>query len=319
MKDNFAFATGGVRALENGLLNRAFLTTLAEAGAEEQRRMLIDRGFTGFEKTSDPDKALAGRMEQVYEELLPYLPDRSVLDVCLLPNDYHNLKVAVKGLVRGGERKDLYRRPALVDPDQLWEPLSAKDWESLPGFLREDAREGYEVLTQTGSGQALDLELDRRCLAAMLAAGQKVGGTTASYAEKFVRCAVLRVALRLSRQEPGDALIRAALLDAPGLDLIALTNAVQSGEGAVKAYIRENCDLPEEAFAGGSAGLEKAMENDLVATLQEVRRVACGADVVVAYYLAREMELKNLRILLTGLKAGQKGADLRERMRDNYA
>ncbi|MBP5289715.1 MAG: V-type ATPase subunit [Clostridia bacterium] len=203
MKDSFAFAAGGVRALENSLLTRAFFFTLADADEGERRRLLADRGFTGFEKSADPDEALSGRMEAVYEELLTYLPDGSILDFCLLPNDYHNLKVALKGLIRGGERKSLYRRPALYDPALLREPLSAKDWDALPPFLREDAREGYEILTQTGNGQQLDLELDRRCLLAVLEAGKKAGDLARAYTEKFVLYTDLRVALRLSRQTPG--------------------------------------------------------------------------------------------------------------------
>lgn len=317
MKDSFAFATGAVRALENTLLPRGFFNSLAEADGEERRRMLADRGFTGFETTADPDLALKGRMQAVYEELLPYLPDPSVLDFCLLPNDYHNLKVALKGLVRGGERADLYRLPAKCDPAALWEPLSAKDWDALPSFLREDAREGYEILTQTGNGQQLDLELDRRSLVACLKAAERAGDLARRYMERFALYADLRCALRLSRQHPGDALIRAALAPVPGLDLAALATAAATGDDAVRDFIRTVFDgLPDDADA---AALELMMENDLAALLERARTVSAGPEVPIAYYLARETECKNLRILMTAANAGKGSGAIRERMRETYA
>ena len=317
MKDSFAFATGAVRVMENGLVPRAFFYSLAEADGEERRRALVDRGFTGFETSSDPDLALKGRMQAVYEELLPYLPDPAVLDFCLLPNDYHNLKVALKGLIRGGERADLYRLPAKCDPATLWEPLSAKDWDALPAFLREDAREGYEILTQTGNGQQLDLELDRRSLVACLKAAEKAGDLAKTYMETFALYADLRCALRLSRQKPGEALIRAALAPAPGLDLPALAEATAMGESAVLELVRSKLDaLPDAADA---AALELYMENDLLALLEKARTVAAGPEVPVAYYLAREAECKNVRILMTAANAGKGAAEIRERMRETYA
>lgn len=319
MKDSFAFAAGAVRAMETSLLTYAQILALADAEPEDRRRTLIDRGFAGFAETDDPEAALAGRMQAVYDELLPYLPDKGVLDFCVLPNDYHNLKAALKSLLRGGERRDLYRAPALCDPGLLYGALSGKDWDALPAILRDDAREGYEILTQTGNGQQLDLELDRRCLAAVLAAAEKGGALAREYARRWVLYADLRVALRLSRQEPGNALVAAALAPVPGLELPALAEATQAGEEAVKDFIRERFDAWSEEADKGYAALEKAMEDDLTRLLQQAKSLACGADVPVAYYLAREGELKNVRILTAGAKAGRNGAALRERMRETYA
>ncbi len=319
MKDSFAFASGAVRALENGLLNRSFFNTLSQAEPGEMRKMLIDRGFTGFEKTADPDEALRDRMETVYAELLPYLADESVLDAGLLPHDFHNLKVALKGLIRGGKRQDLFLLPAKCDPDEMWEAVSGKAWDDLPPFLREAAREGYEILTQTGSGQMLDLELDRRCLTAVLEAAGRVGGLARRWAERFVIYADLKTALRLSRQDPGEALIRCALAPVPGLDTAALAEAIPAGEGATCALIREKFDELPDPESASAAALEKAMEDRLTELLTEARSVPCGPEVPLAYYLARETERKNVCILVSAALAGRRGTSMTERLREPYA
>ncbi|MBQ3865710.1 MAG: V-type ATPase subunit [Clostridia bacterium] len=316
MKQSFAFATGAVRALENGLLPRSFFAALQQADPAERRRMLVDRGFAGFADTADPDLATRDRMEAVYEELLPYLPDPGVLDVCLLPHDFHNLKAALKGVLRGGERKDLYLRPAKFDPDGLWQAITSRDPDALPPFLREAAKEGYEILTATGDGQQMDLELDRRCLEAQLAAAPRAGAIIERWAARHAVYADLRIALRLARQEPGDALIDCALAEAPGLDTGLLKEAIRAGRGAVAALIRERFDELPDPDGAGAAALEKAMDDQLSQILAETRSVPCGPEVVAAYYLRREIERKNVCILAS---FGDRPERVRERLRETDA
>lgn len=317
-QNDFAFASGAVRAMENSLLPRSFFTNLAQARGEELRRQLLDRGFAGFEKTSDPDLALKDRMQRVYEDLVDYLPDRSVLDFCILPHDFHNLKAALKGLLLGGERQDLYLRPATFDPAGLWDIVSRRAWGELPEAMRAAAREGYEILTQTGSGQQFDLALDRFCLEEMQTAAEKAGSFAKGYAEQYALFADLRVALRLARQKPGEALILSALAEVPGLDLPALREAVAEGEEAVAAYITEHFDLPDP-MALGTAGFEQALEDRLTAELAQVRNIPCGPEVPIAYYLARETERKNLCILISSAAAGRDAGKALERLRETNA
>lgn len=317
-QNDFAFASGAIRAMENSLLPHSVFAALAQARGEELRRQLLDRGFGGFETTMDPDLALKDRMQEVYDDLAAYLPDRGVLDFCLLPNDFHNLKAALKGLLLGGERQDLYLRPCTFDPALLWDLVSRRAWGELPETLRDAAREGYEILTQTGNGQQFDLALDRSCLENMQQAAAKAGRFAASYAEQFALYADLRVALRLARQAPGEALVRSALAAVPGLDLPALQDAVAEGEDAVAAFITEHFDLPDPRELG-AAGFEKALEDRLTERLARARDIPCGPEIPIAYYLARETERKNLCILVSCAAAGKNASQALERLRETNA
>ena len=52
--------------------------------------------------------------------------------------------------------------------------------------------------------------------------------------------------------------------------------------------------------------------------LKEAKYINFGAGVLAAFYYAREYEVKNIRIILAGKRAGQDSDTIRERMRDSY-
>ena len=51
---------------------------------------------------------------------------------------------------------------------------------------------------------------------------------------------------------------------------------------------------------------------------REAKMVSFGAEILVGYLIAREYEVKNLRILLAGKSVGLTTDALRERMRLSY-
>ena len=96
-----------------------------------------------------------------------------------------------------------------------------------------------------------------------------------------------------------------------------------AGQGVAELYrataLREVAVLGQEAAEGGSlTAFEKACDNAVFAAMARSRTVPFGIEVPMGYIAAREWELTNLRIILSGRQAGLSADAIRERLRDSY-
>ena len=91
------------------------------------------------------------------------------------------------------------------------------------------------------------------------------------------------------------------------------------------AYLRQtpydgSAQFLDENGDGNSSlsGFEKWFDDRLMELIQKAKSTYFGPDPLAAYYLAREAELRNIRILLSGKRHGVEDAVIRERMRKLY-
>ena len=63
---------------------------------------------------------------------------------------------------------------------------------------------------------------------------------------------------------------------------------------------------------------EKLCDDALMAQAARARRVPFGVEVVIGFVAAREAELSNVRIIMTGRMAGIPADTIRERLRESY-
>ncbi|MBC7240560.1 MAG: V-type ATPase subunit, partial [Chloroflexi bacterium] len=64
--------------------------------------------------------------------------------------------------------------------------------------------------------------------------------------------------------------------------------------------------------------IEKLKDNYLITFMKQAKHVMFGIQPIVAFMVAKDMEVKNLRIIITGKQAGLSEDLLKERLRDVY-
>ena len=75
----------------------------------------------------------------------------------------------------------------------------------------------------------------------------------------------------------------------------------------------------EEIDENGSfTKLEKLCDDILIEQVREARGITFGIEPLVAFLISRQMEIKCIRILMTGKLAGMDPQIIRERMRETY-
>ena len=314
----YAYAVANVRARESELLdNRFFNQLLSGTSFEEAKRMLIDKGFSEFENTSDISAALKNYMEETWEYLQEITPDKNVLDFLVVKNDFHNLKALTKGIMTDTDGIKYCLKPCLINAEDILNAVKNKSFSDLPSWISECAREGYELLSSSMDGQLFDMFVDKCSLEAM----QKLAadGFSKKLADSFTALTDIKIALRMARAGVNEMLYDYALCECDTVDISELKSAALKGYGNVVSYIEETefSELAEYA-AVSAAEFEKNSENYILALLDNARRISFGAEPLIAYYAAREAECRNLRIAVSAVHIGLPAAAAKERMRELY-
>ena len=92
--------------------------------------------------------------------------------------------------------------------------------------------------------------------------------------------------------------------------------AARRGEEGVSELLEKRGWKPESLSS--LAAFECAADSRLIRSLRQTRTAIEGTAPVFAFYLARQSEIRTVRILLTGLRVSADPALLRERIRESY-
>ena len=315
-----------IRSMERELLDRVRMERMLDAPtAAEAARILTEVGYEAFDPASERElnRALLQRRLDLFERLYRYAPEPQIIDVFKLKYDYHNLKAVIKS--RGGDVSHLLVDAGRVKAEEL--PRRYREtggWDFLPPAMAQAAKEGQRVLAETGDPQRSDALIDRACFAEMLALAQD---TKCEYLLDYVRATIdaanLRSVIRTLRMGRTPAFLKEFLFPGGTVSVDACLKAAVNGE-VEQTYrttaLRAAAQAGKEAVeaAGSLTTFEKLCDDAVMAQAARARRIPFGVEVVIGFVAAREAELSNVRIIMTGRAAGISADTIRERLRESY-
>lgn len=321
---SYGFAIGNLRARENTLLRDSDFAQLTSLkSTSELAHALADRGM-GERGTEDVSAILESSLNALWIYLEDIIPDRSVLAPFIAENDFHNFKAVLKGVIKSLDYSDFLMRPNNIPVEVMENAVKQKRFDMLPEYMREGAARAYELLISTGDSQLADGVLDAACMRTQLdMVGEK--GFKSAYTAELVRTSVFfantKSAIRAAKAGKGAAFLDTTLVDtgyigaqrikkaALGgvedlLDILPLAGNI--GRGAAEAYRIS----PDE--------FERYCDNFIMSVAKKARFITMGAEPAVGYMMARLYELKNLRIVYSGIKTGQSQEKTLGKLRELY-
>lgn len=317
----YAYAVARVRSNELSLLTEADTEQLIEADSyETAMNKLADLGWGEVSKDTDYAQYLESYFATHWEFLEEILDDIHELDLLLVQNDMQNLKAALKNLVLVQPADGVYSKSTVYDTEALVEAVKQKEWNDLPDFMQEPAKEAYGVLTTTANGQLADAIIDKATLERILVLGNATGSSVlTNIAERKVATANIKAALRCAKTGKSKDFIERSLAECATLDKANLVEAALSGQDAVLSYL-EMTDYKEgaEQFRESTSKFEKWCDDLLMECVSEARYTPFGVEPIVAYYVARDAEVKTARIILSAKKNNLSSDMIRERVRTLY-
>ena len=294
---------------------------LACKSAEQALQLLVEKGWGDLTAgTLDADEVLNKEEEKMWQTIREVAPDMHVFDVLSLPKLYHNLKAAIKEVCTEVENKNIFYDDCEIPGEEMFALVQNKEFDKLPGNMTATAREAFDTLLHTRDGQLCDLIIDRATLEAMLEAGKKSGEKIIEeYAQTAVAIADIKIAVRSQKTGKNAEFMKKAMVNCSEINVDQLAQAALAGAEEIAQYLegtsyREGAD----ALRISPSAFERWCDNKMTDSMRSQKYESFSVGPLLAYLLARQNEIKTVRIILTGKQNEFPDEAIRERIREMY-
>lgn len=317
----YTYAVARIRALEASLLTDSFIDQLVNCQSDRQcLELLSERGWGDAETGLDASAMLKREEEKTWEVIREAAPDLSVFDVLSYTKVYHNLKAAIKEVCTEIRNEHIFYDDCSIPGAEMLSIVENKEFGQLPGRMAAAAQDAYDTLLHTRDGQLCDVIIDKAALEAIYEAGQNAEDEIIrNYAESTVAIADIKIAVRAWKTGKSLEFMKRAMAECESISVELLSKAALAGVDAICEY------LAGTSYSGGAQALtespsafERWCDNRMIETIKPQKYNAFSVGPLVAYQIARENEIKTVRIILTGKQNDFPEEAIRERVREMY-
>lgn len=329
MKDtDFLTASARIRALERQMVTHRDLRKMLDSSSiEEAYKVLTDLGTGAEYGWQDYELALRDELEQTFELLATLSNGSPVFEVFRLKYDGHNIKSIVKSQATETDPAPQLTRLGNVSPEALLTAFEQHSFSQLDPELAQAAVEATEVLAKTKDPQAVDVLVDRAVLCAMRRRAEEYG---VAYLSGYVRAQIdisnIRTLIRLKRIGKEVDTLQKMLIEGGSIptvrlceslpksyeDIFALLSSTPYGRYLEPALDDLRQDKPLTRF-------ERLCDDYVIQLMNQSRLIPFGIEPLITYLLAKEIEVKDIRIVLASKLAGVPSEQIVERLRETYA
>lgn len=332
----YAFVVGKIRVLETYLLNNQQVVRLLET---KDSQALWDElaNVQDYEEhlgqLRDPHEyelLLKAELKRVYDLIFNLDPDRQILNVLALRHDFHNCKALSKAQFLG-ESADLALSDLGLYPIKEWEQMLAEEnsgrSEIIPADLLEIVWNVQVKLEEEDDLRLRDILWDQALYSYLY---QQLQATTNIFAQTWLQmhidCLNLTALLRCKQQGAHKRTLGRALIDHGFIPKDQLLNAYEAAleelpSRFAASYYAELLQEGIQAYQreGSFSSWEKLVDDFEIEFLKQTRMVPFGVEPLFAYLLAKENEIKVLRIILVGKLNNLAKSEISKRVRKLYA
>ena len=331
--DRMDFTQGVVRTrvLEKRLLSRAQIDRMIDADSiEDVFRILGETEYAGeASKVKDfynYEKVLSNELSRVYDLMREVSVEPKVIDLLTLKYDYHNLKVMIKEKELNEDFSYLYLNIGTEDFNEIKKLF-------LNGNLNEIKKEYQEAIETVQKDFAkskdpgrIDMILDRYYFKHLyqLAADTKIP-LFVDYVKDMIDFINEKTTIRLKRQGRNRNIMEEAILPGGNIDkeslLLTLNDSIEEMMQKLKDYrISSSLLKGLESYEKTNrlTDFEKYMDDYLMNLNKSSKYITFGPEPIFSYIVAKETEIKNLRIIMVSKTNGISPEAIRERVRDLY-
>lgn len=317
---SYAYAVARIRSKELSLITAQNMNQLLASNSyQECLELLAGKGWnTEFQS---PEALLTAEREKTWALITELVEDLSVFNVFLIPNDYHNLKAAIKQISAEVVTPQIFIKQGTVPPERIIQAVQENDFSLLPEPMRPVAKEAYEIMLHTNDGQLSDIIIDKATLEAIDQAGKvSKNELIEKYAELMVASMNIKIAVRCQKMGKELFFINRALAHCDSIDIRQLGAAAAQGIDEIYRYLERTAYADAiEAIKKSTSTFERWCDNLIISYIRPQKYNPFSIGPLVAYILAREYEIKSVRIILSGKLNNLADESVRERVRTTYA
>jgi len=287
-------------------------------------KFLKGKNWAGQISTEDIDEIIKFERKKTLETVNNLIKkDDEDLNVILYKIDFNNLKTAIKAVITEKTKTALFPLNGNLDPKFLIECIKNQEFEKLPGFLKDYVEDSFEILLKSNDSNLSDGIIDKVMLSELLKISKSTGSEfIKDYIELFVAFSNIKTALRGCKFKKSRRFFEFTLAECDSLDLQKMKKSACENLESLKEYLLttkykelfESMNLSEE-----SKSIEKWFDDKVISLCKEQKFNSFTIAPIIAYFLAREIEFKNVKIIYMGKKLGADELEIKERLRQMYA
>jgi V/A-type H+-transporting ATPase subunit C len=320
----YGYATARIKVLETRLLTEARLRQLLEArGAAEALRMLKEVPPYGelAEDITDPSNfevVLERARTEVLELIRKIAPEPTAFLFTASKYDFINLKAILKERLTKNKLERELVKEGLASIEQLKDLVHSGISEVFPIEYTQAVDEATRVYEASGNPQDIDVIIDRyRFIISSKIASRSKSEFLKGLIELTIDLENLKILLRLKRQGRSEKEIDKFLLAGGELEIEELVqvyrNPLDSWGELLSAYYRHFISEAQ------SRAIDKVADDLIMKYIRDrTKYVSSGIEPLVGYIIAKETEIKNLRIIFSGKLYNIPQERIEERLRMTY-
>ncbi len=327
-KDNFAFASMRIRIFEKNLVNQSIFNRMIEA--EDLSRALeilketryVDK-VNALKSKIEFESMLSEELKNQSNKILELVSDATLGKLLFLKYDYHNLKLLIKS-----ERDNKNLEYLFFGFGNLYIP-EIRSWikdskqnpkKTVMECAFDEALKSYD---EFHDAKRVNFILDQAYYSELLEYAKTcMGDEFKKYIMNIIDFTNVLTMLRVKGHNINKSDLREAFITGGNLDkdtLMLLTTLSEEAllkklvESGISDEIRVSYN--EYLESENLSKLEKAKDEYMYSGAIKASNVLYGSEVIYGYVLKIEEEVQNLRIILSGKRAGVDVNGIRERMR----
>ena len=325
-RENFIQSSVRIRHAEKKLLTKQQLQRLADAkNLEDAIKLLNETSYSSelskLDRPENYEQVLSEVLNKTYKEAMEISPEKSLVEILSCKYDYHNLKVLVKENILKEKFDSMY---CMLDENEIeaFRELALKNDEGLS----KDFKECLDFFETTKDPQDIDIFIDKKYFEKVLslAEGFKLEMIT-EYFKAMIDFINLRTFIRCRKQNQVKETLEKVLIKGGDIETDKILDMfyedIEILPIKLKAYKigRVLSKIVEEYKNTNSLNnFEKSMDDYLVEIVRKAKSIHYGAEVIFSFLFAKELEIKNLRLILVGKVNGLSADFIKERLREVY-
>ncbi|MCK9443966.1 MAG: V-type ATP synthase subunit C [Tissierellaceae bacterium] len=319
------------RVLETRLLSRARLERMVDAkDMEEVFKVLGETEYAnvmgGLTRDEEYEKILSSELKRVYKLMYEIARDRVVVDLLALKYDYHNLKVLIKEKLLQRDFEDMYISIGSMDFSKVKMDYLAGNFRDMDPKVREAIEEVEKDLEINEDPQRIDILLDKYYFEHLYKLAESTDiPLFIDYVKDLIDLTNIRTLIRVKKQNKDIKFLEEVVVPHGkiGKDdiVLALNDSTEGIAAKFKSFdvgpdIRKGLEAYQES--NRLSEFEKLMDDYLMDINKPSKFVNFGPEPIFSYVLAKETEIKALRIIMVSKLNKLSPEDIRERLRDLY-
>ncbi len=313
----YAYATAYIRVLENKLLSDQIMSQLLEAEDEESLFRILQGGEYGVGSVEALEEKCREELIGVISLVKQLSLEMPLTQLLTMKYDFYNFKVLLKAKYFSKDVELHLFDCGNLDVKEIKYAVTEGKMRALPEGFADAVRKAETEFEKTEELSAIDVVLDREFVNTFYRVSSEYGKRFfIEYLELFADLSNIKIFFRVHNQGKDRNFLERVLFDHGSLDKKAFFKPVEEFASGLHTdfshLVRESLDYWKTD--GTSAGFERLADEYLFQFLKSTKHIVFGPEVLFAYLMIKENELKSIRTIVSGKINGVPVDMIRERI-----